>query len=318
MAETVPGAGSAPGVGAPPMVLVISSMAGGSGASMTLDVCRLVAGVHSTPAIDPQNISVFLYTAEVFESVPAHLRPGMPGNTLAMLGEIVAAQAGAEGRVARLDEELYASLGIKNYAARAFKRATPIGLRAGGSGAAFGDGTAEGVFRGIGRGLARYISSPAFQDYVSYDNGNPVYAPDRELVGWGVDPTDTAWSSFGYASLSTGRDRYAEYASQRIARRAVDHALDGFKLFGGDAAGDSQRLADLWAERRSLELSRLGLPQSSGTNVLVGDRAVDHETADWLLSAQVSPAVNEQTLRQRARGAVESTKIGRASCRERV
>ena len=306
VAEVVPGAGSAPGVGAPPMVLVISSMAGGSGASMTLDVCRLVAGVHSTPAIDPQNISVFLYTAEVFDSVPAHLRAGMPGNTLAMLGEIVAAQAGAEGLAADLDEALYASLGIKNYAGRAFKRVTPIGLRAGGSGAVFGDGTPEGVFRGMGRGLARYISSPAFRDFVSYDIANQVEVPDRDLVGWGVDPTDTAWSSFGYASLSTGRDRYAEYASQRIARRAVDHALDGFKLSGGDATGDSQRLADLWTERRPLELSRLGLPRASGTNILAGDRAVDQETASWLVSAAVSPAVNEQTLRERVRTVMDS------------
>ena len=306
VAEVVPGAGSAPSVSAPPMVLVISSMAGGSGASMTLDVCRLVAGVHSTPAIDPQNISVFLYTAEVFESVPAHLRAGMPGNTLAMLGEIVAAQAGAEGLAADLDEALYASLGIKNYAGRAFKRVTPIGLRAGGSGAVFGDGTSEGVFRGMGRGLARYISSPAFRDFVSYDIANQVEVPDRDLVGWGVDPTDTAWSSFGYASLSTGRDRYAEYASQRIARRAVDHALDGFKLSGGDATGDSQRLADLWTERRPLELSRLGLPQASGTNILAGDRAVDQETASWLVSAAVSSAVNDQTLRERVRTVMDS------------
>ena len=306
VAEVVPGAGSAPSVSAPPMVLVISSMAGGSGASMTLDVCRLVAGVRSTPAIDPQNISVFLYTAEVFESVPVHLRAGMPGNTLAMLGEIVAAQAGAEGLAADLDEALYASLGIKNYAGRAFKRVTPIGLRAGGSGAVFGDGTPEGVFRGMGRGLARYISSPAFRDFVSYDIANQVEVPDRDLVGWGVDPTDTAWSSFGYASLSTGRDRYAEYASQRIAHRAVDHALDGFKLSGGDATGDSQRLADLWTERRPLELSRLGLPRASGTNILAGDRAVDQETASWLVSAAVSPAVNEQTLRERVRTVMDS------------
>ena len=193
---------------------------------------------------------------KIVTSVPAHLRADMPGNTLTMLSEIVAAQAGAEGLAADLDEALYASLGIKNYAGRAFKRVTPIGLRAGGSGAVFGDGTPEGVFRGMGRGLARYISSPAFRDFVSYDIANQVEVPDRDLVGWGVDPTDTAWSSFGYASLSTGRDRYAEYASQRIARRAVDHALDGFKLSGGDATGDSQRLADLWTERRPLELSR--------------------------------------------------------------
>lgn len=305
VAALVPGAGAVPDTTAPPMVLVVSSMAGGSGASMTLDVCRLVAGVSSTPAIDPQNISVFLYTAEAFSSVPTHMRAGMPGNTLAMLGEIVAAQAGAEGQAAHLDESLYSALGLNNRAGRAFKRVTPIGLKAGGSGAVFGDGTAEGVFRGIGRGLARYISSPAFHDFVSYDIANHVVVPNRELVGWGVDPTDTAWSSFGYASLSTGRDRYAEYAAQRLARRAVDHVLDGFRL-AGDTTGDTQRLADLWREREPLELGRLALPQSTGASVLSGDTAVDQQTAAWILSEQTSATVNERTLRERAREVVNA------------
>ncbi|SPT52941.1 Uncharacterised protein [Actinomyces bovis] len=305
VAAAVPGVGSAPDTAAPPMVLVVSSMAGGSGASMTLDVCRLVAGANTTPAIDPQNISVFLYTAEAFNSVPTHLRAGMPGNTLAMLGEIVAAQAGAAGTTASQDEALYASLGLNNRAPRAFKRVTPIGLKAGGTGAVFGDGTSEGVFRGIGRGLARYISSPAFRDFVSYDIANMVVVPNRELVGWGVDPTDTAWSSFGYASLSTGRDRYAEYAAQRIARRAVDHALDGFKL-PGDTTGDTQRLADLWANRASLELSRLGLPQPASGTVLAGSQAVDQATVSWILSEQSSATVNERTLRERAREVVNA------------
>ncbi|WP_010614201.1 tubulin-like doman-containing protein, partial [Actinomyces oris] len=111
VSQAVPGAGAAPDTTAPPLVLVVSSMAGGSGASMTLDVCRLIAGVNSTPAIDPQLISVFLYTAEAFASVPAHMRSGMPGNTLAMLGEIVAAQAGADGAAAELDQRLYETLG---------------------------------------------------------------------------------------------------------------------------------------------------------------------------------------------------------------
>ena len=187
VSQAVPGAGPAPDTTAPPLVLVVSSMAGGSGASMTLDVCRLIAGVNSTPAIDPQLISVFLYTAEAFASVPAHMRSGMPGNTLAMLGEIVAAQAGADGAAAELDQRLYETLGLTNRAGRAFKRVTPIGLRAGGSGAVFGDGTTEGVFRGMGRGLARYISSSAFDDYVSYDIANQVSIPGRDMTSWGVD-----------------------------------------------------------------------------------------------------------------------------------
>lgn len=305
VSQAVPGAGPAPDTTAPPLVLVVSSMAGGSGASMTLDVCRLIAGVNSTPAIDPQLISVFLYTAEAFASVPAHMRSGMPGNTLAMLGEIVAAQAGADGAAAELDQRLYETLGLTNRAGRAFKRVTPIGLRAGGSGAVFGDGTTEGVFRGMGRGLARYISSSAFDDYVSYDIANQVSIPGRDMTSWGVDPTDTAWGSFGYASLSTGRDRYAEYAAQRIARRSVDHSLDGFRLVG-DTTGDTQRLADLWAHRQDSELSSLGLPTSSGSPVLAGSSAVDQATIDWFLSDTVSSTVNKSVLGGHAKDAVKA------------
>lgn len=305
VARAVPGVGDAPDPSAPPMVLVVSSMAGGSGASMTLDVCRLVAGAAATPAIDPQLISVFLYTAEVFGSVPEHLRTGMPGNTLAMLGEIVAAQAGAGGETARLDEELYSLLGMTVPAGRAFKRVTPIGLKAAGTGAVFGDGSTDGVFRGMGRGLARYISSPAFEQYVSYDIANEVTVPNRDLVSWDVDPTDTAWSSFGYASLSTGRDRYAEYAAQRLARRTVDHALDGFRAPGG-ASNDSQRLSDLWEHRRSDELVHMGLPVSAGTTMMGTTGAVDRETVGWLLSDRPGSTIGKAHLAARARATADA------------
>ena len=137
VARRVPGVGTAPAIDMAPMVLVVSSMAGGSGASMTLDVCRLVAGTSLELKINPDNISVFLYTAEVFQkTVPANARQGMPGNTLAMLGEIVATQSGGDGEAAKADRDLYARLGVSITKNKAFKRVTPIGLKAGGSGAA--------------------------------------------------------------------------------------------------------------------------------------------------------------------------------------
>lgn len=305
VARLVPGAGAVPDPSAPPMVLVVSSMAGGSGASMTLDVCRLVASASTKPAIDPQLISVFLYTAEVFGSIPEHLRVGMPGNTLAMLGEIVAAQAGTEGETARQDRELYSLFGVAASVGRAFKRVTPIGLKAAGTGAVFGDGSTEGVFRGMGRGLARYISSPAFNRYVSYDIANQVTVPNRDLVSWDVNPTDTAWSSFGYASLSTGRDRYAEYSAQRIARRAVDHVLSGFRATS-NASNDVQRLAELWEHRRGEELMRMGLPVSTGTTMMGATGVIDRETLSWLMSEQASSVLNKRHLAERARSTVEA------------
>ena len=307
VARRVPGVGTAPAIDMAPMVLVVSSMAGGSGASMTLDVCRLVAGTNLVPQINPDNISVFLYTAEVFQkTVPANARQGMPGNTLAMLGEIVAAQSGAEGAAEKADRDLYAKLGVSITKNKAFKRVTPIGLKAGGSGAVFGDGSSEGVFRGMGRGLARYISGDAFHDYVSFDIANYVDVPNRDLVSWGVNPDNTAWSSFGYASLSMGRDRYAEYAAQRLARRAVDHLLDGFRI-PGDTTSDTQRLANLWQHYQGQELRALGLPEGAGASVLsAAGTAIDQAVIDWVLSEEVSQSVNRAVLNQRAEEAVSN------------
>lgn len=306
-ARRVPGVGAAPAIDMAPMVLVVSSMAGGSGASMTLDVCRLVAGTDLDLTINPDNISVFLYTAEVFQkSVPANARQGMPGNTLAMLGEIVATQSGGDGEAAKADRDLYAKMGVSIGVGKAFKRVTPIGLKAGGSGAVFGDGTSEGVFRGMGRGLARYISSNAFQDYVNFDIANYVDVPNRSLVSWGADPNNTAWSSFGYASLSTGRDRYAEYAAQRLARRSVDHVLDGFRI-PGDTTSDTQRLANLWQHYQSQELHSLGLPEGAGANVLsAAGTAADQAVIDWVLSDDISQSLNRAVLNRRAEEAVSN------------
>ncbi|QPL04923.1 MULTISPECIES: tubulin-like doman-containing protein [Actinomyces] len=306
-AAKVPGMGSAPAPNAAPMVLVVSSMAGGSGASMTLDVCRLIAGAGKTLAtpISSDNISVFLYTAEVFNNVPSDARQGMPGNTLAMLGEMSAAQAEPAGACAQVDVDLYDRFGVQVHSA-AFKRVTPIGLTAGGTGAVFGDGTTDGVFRGMGRGLARYISSPVFQSFVSFDIGNPVDVPNRSMVSWGVPADRTVWSSFGYASLSMGRDRYAEYVSQRLARRVLDHLVEGFRL-PGDPTPDTQRLADLWGQRAALETERMCLVSPSGRRTVTATgSAVDQGTIDWLLDPSMSAVTNRETLRNSASSVVTS------------
>ena len=76
----------------PPLVLVVSSMAGGAGASMALDVCRLLTMVTG---LDPKLMGVFMVTPDIFESLPESARIGVRANALAMLGEIVASQSGA-------------------------------------------------------------------------------------------------------------------------------------------------------------------------------------------------------------------------------
>ena len=82
-------------------------------------------------------------------------------------------------------------------------------------------------------------------------------------------PTPLPWGSYGFASLSMGRDRYAEYAAQRIARASVDRLLDGHLQPGSSASGTEQVNALLdsqWpaiCERLELPAGRLAAQQAA-------------------------------------------------------
>src|SRR5919201_6728083 len=114
-------------VDGPPVVLVVSSMAGGAGASMALDVCRLLTQIDG---YDPRATALFLFTPEVFGSLPQHARGGVDGNALAMTGELIAAQAGA---AAADDLAGLSALGlaVAGYRDVPFGRVIPVGAKVG-------------------------------------------------------------------------------------------------------------------------------------------------------------------------------------------
>lgn len=236
---TLPGVGSF-SASEPPIVLVVSSMAGGAGASMALDVCRLLSLV---PGVSPSLVGVFMVAADVFDSLHPDARGGVRANALAMLGEIVAAQTGA---AREHDAATLAALGHENgtSAAKPFARVFPVGRFSGADRTLFGDGTQNAIYRGLGRGLAALmLSGKASGDFVSFDlgNENAVDKPaNREYIGWGVQPSELPWGAFGFASLSMGRDRYREYAAQRLARTGADRLRNGHMQQGNNASSVEQ------------------------------------------------------------------------------
>lgn len=230
-----------------PIVLVVGSMAGGSGASMVLDVCRILATIGG---VQPALTGVFAVTPDLFTSLPADQRLGVKANSLAMLGEVTAAQSGA---AAITDDDVLVALGQgRSVVPQPFARIFPVGLYAGIEGTCFGDGTPGPVYRGLARGLAGLITSPkALQQYIAYDLGNTQgwTMQSMEPFGWGVDMDSLSWGSFGFASLSMGRERYMEYAAQRIARAAVDRLEKGHEIPGSTDGGNAQiqkRIEDTW------------------------------------------------------------------------
>lgn len=244
-----------------PVVLIIGSMAGGSGASMAFDVARLLSAM---PLVKPAHTAVFMLTPEVFESISEDRMPGAWANSLAMFGEAFAAQTGAG---ADHDVTLMRTMGLAGAPQdTTFGRLFPIGARMGGTRSRFGDGTPNAVFRGLARALAALLSSEkASGDFKSYTLANTGSRDgDRSILGWAspgkVRWDDVPWGSMGYAQLSMGRDRYAEYAAQRLARTAFDRLLAGHVDPSDESTGKEQ-LDRRMHERLPAILRRMNLPQ---------------------------------------------------------
>lgn len=257
-ARAIPGSGGFD-PGDTPMVLVVSSMAGGAGASMALDVTRLLGQVQG---VDTKSTCVYMYTADIFPDKLEGVRP----NALGMLGEIVAAQAvSSEAH----DVKILEALGqhIDRTGGPSFARVFPVSKYQGLERTTFGDGTQQGVYRGLARGLAALmVSGSASSSFRQYDLTNKDgLSPNRTYLGWGVDDGQhLSWGTFGFGSLNLGRDRYRHYASQRLARTAVDRLREGH-LQVGSTAGAQQQLDRLIDSQWDTFVQRIGLPLEAHT-----------------------------------------------------
>ncbi|OFT57552.1 MULTISPECIES: tubulin-like doman-containing protein [Corynebacterium] len=225
-----------------PVVLVVSSMAGGAGASMFLDVCRVLTTI---PNVNPQGTLVFMYTPEIFSDNKADDMAGAWPNSLAMFGEVVAAQM---GNSSDHDRAIFEAFDMGNPPeGQTFGRIFPIGSKMGTTSARFGDGSAMSIYRGLGRALAGLMASTKASDnLVSYALTNtPAGDGGRRFFGWDSPSGGTPWGrlpwgSLGYAQVSMGRDRFAEYSSQRLARSAFERLFNGHLDPQNPEAGEMQ------------------------------------------------------------------------------
>jgi len=287
-AEMATLSGRVPGLGEfapndPPIVLLVSSMAGGAGASMALDVARILGLL---PQLEPELVGMFLVSADIFDGLPEAARSGVRSNSLAMLGEIIAGQSGA---ARDHDVDVLRALGQTVSSARAvpFQRVFPVGRFVGAEQTLFGDGSQQAVYRGLGRGLAALVASgTAAEQFAAYDLTNTGgIGGDRNALGWGVSWDKLQWGSFGFASLGMGRERYREYAAQRIARSAADRLVAGH-MQRGDTSSSQQQATVLLDSQWGRVLDALALPAEDGAaptpqQVLswFSDTAFDRESA---------------------------------------
>jgi len=225
----------ASGVSPTPMAWVISSLAGGTGAGMFLDVIEALKAVNMNVGVQSQ---VVLFGPEVFQPlIDKGLGSGIGANTLAATSEITSGIWSAAA--SRGTTQLYDKGGMAA-AASGHQVGTPaIGSRYNyviGSTNAKGVpiGTLDAAYQSVGDSLSALLLDENVLDRFNnffkvnvFDNTwNASVIGDESGLKGSTDPQLTQpFASFGSARVSLGMDRFIEYSSEAFTRDVVERLL---------------------------------------------------------------------------------------------
>lgn len=211
----------------PPIAIVVSSIAGGSGAGIFLDVVEALKSIDTGYA---DRTHTFVYGPDVFNSVPAGMRDSIPANAMGAMNEIVSglwADGPGEGSGA-----LFRSAGLIGEGTRGSgsKHTYLIGA----SNGLVSFPTQDSVYMATGESLATLVSDEKVQDWlinflivnVFVNSANEMICDDRSRlkVSGNVHHMQPL-ASLGVGRVSLGLERFTEYIAEGLARAATERML---------------------------------------------------------------------------------------------
>lgn len=202
-----------------PTVIVVSSIAGGSGSGAVIDVCDAIRALGERWA---DEIVGLLYAPDVFDYLAPEARKGTRPNSLAAIAELLNGYWSEDGP-SQATSDLFARYGVTVGAARRLGPRYPFLVGARNQFVSYQ--TQNDVYRAMGRSLASWVISPVLQDkmsaYVSTQwASNASAVPDRLPLH--LQGTETPFVALGSARVGLGRDRFRTYASEHLARTVVE------------------------------------------------------------------------------------------------
>lgn len=225
----------ATGVSSSPMAWVISSLAGGTGAGMFLDVIEALKAVDMGVGEQTQ---VVLFGPEVFQPlIDGGQGAGIGANTLAAISEITSGVwSAAPSKGTTL---LYGRGGMQAAAAGRAPGKPAIGSRYNyviGATNANGVpiGTLDAAYQAVGDSLAALLLDENVLDRFNnffrinvFDNTwNPNTIGDQSGLKSATDAQFTQpFASFGSSRVSLGMDRFLEYSTEAFTREVVERLL---------------------------------------------------------------------------------------------
>jgi len=262
-----------PGTAVPdPIVLVIGSMAGGTGAGIMLDVIDLVRRTHLGGAFPV----LVAFTPDIFGDVATD---SMTANSAAFMSELLAAYWDNEPSENSLIPARVAVNTRGPHSTFLIGRKTTDGLDLVDS---------ENVYQAVAKMLSAITTSADIQ--MSFSSlsvvSSPVYqAANAGGYGFASAELPGVVSSFGSATVSIGRDRFREYLQKLLHRSIVEQLTDGFeaaavRLLGHNVASSmsgAAKIAELARRNVDSFLLECGLQEGSGTSQQVSQRFVSNE-----------------------------------------
>ena len=204
-----------------PVAVVVSSLAGGSGAGLLMDTCDILRQVGGSWGDHSFGI---LYTSDVFTQV-GDQAGGIQPNTLAALCEVLnghwfsPTSSSPTGRISHLLANAGAALPIKRSGP-----AYPFLVGASNTkGITFGD--QKSVYRMMGRALRSWTTDRKVQgELVAYTITNWDTVAKANVVNADVllKHHEPVFEAYGFSEVNLGTDRFETYASERFARSAAE------------------------------------------------------------------------------------------------
>ena len=227
-----------------PLVVVCTSMAGGTGAGVALDVVDLLR------LCDPLggHPSLVLFSNDIFD---LDSKQAMAANSLGLMSEMLAAYWSEPGEIETpLSTEEVQKPGAGPHSVFILGRSGYRGANLG--------STAE-VYQAVGEALSTWVTSSVVQERIhNFINVNWRNAARQNYGGYpfGQDRQFGAVSSFGAAKVTVGRDRFAQWAEDLLAREVLEGLHQGHLRLGSSGPGNGyatdeelvEKLAGQYAE----------------------------------------------------------------------
>ncbi len=212
-----------------PMIVLVSSLAGGSGSGSTIDVADIVRSVVQNNNISEDFSVGLLYTPDIFLGEPKLKdNSAIHANSVFGMSEILSGYYDSDK--VQPDNIMWSTFGM--LAPESRRRGPRFNFLIGRSNGQVTFQSPQDVFRNTGKLLAEWCLDPTIDstlrefvltNWDSESRKNPNNNGIIKKVSSSGKVPVHPFNSLGYSSVNLGREFFSDYSSKRSAKKAITH-----------------------------------------------------------------------------------------------